>query len=172
MFRAIGFATAMSLLAGWGSDATAGKKDKKAAPPATGTLTAGAVIRDGPKFVLVSLYRDGELVRSRELENFRDWGIPSGLLGASSEPPGWKVVWKDLPVGTYEVRFEARGFAVGVKRVRVSGEDGDALIVHAELGEKPYRLGDQPDPRDAPGRRSGPANATHVRRREGVADGR
>lgn len=105
-------------------------KASKATPEATGCLTAKwPTDLEGPKFVLVSLYRDGELLRSRELEPF-------------DVRCKHRVTWKNLPSGVYEVCFEAKGYGRGVKRVRVSPEDEDELEVHIELDRGDYRLGD------------------------------
>ena len=45
------------------------------------------------------------------------------------------VTWKNLPEGTYDICFEAKGYTKSVKRVRVSHDDGDELEIWAELGE-------------------------------------
>jgi hypothetical protein len=123
----------------------AGDKNPKKPSTPTGTLTVDLPTSSkGPRFVLVSLYRNGGLVRSRELERFHA-SLDLGTLN-SRGPITWKVTWMNLPCGTYEVCFEAKGYARGCKRVRVCSEDGDELVVHVELDEKGYRLGDGPPP--------------------------
>jgi len=44
------------------------------------------------------------------------------------------VTWKNLPEGTYDIGFEAKGYTKSVKRVRVSHDDGDELEIWVELG--------------------------------------
>jgi hypothetical protein len=127
--------------------APAGPKKPKHDPEPTGTLTADWPVEfTGPKFVLVSLYREGELVRSRELRPVgpaASMATPFGALaGPGVRTDGPAVTWKGLPCGIYDVCFEARGYARGAKRVRVSREDGEDLVVHVELGEQPYQIGD------------------------------
>jgi hypothetical protein len=70
---------------------------------------------------LVTLYREGKPVRSAELKTSSDESTPDR-----------KVTWQKLPVGVYELHFEAAGFKKFVKRV-VLAEEGPELVVHVQL---------------------------------------
>lgn len=116
-----------------------------AQPAKTGsqTIIRGAAA-EGPGVVMVSLYRDGKLVRTRELRqyvslgSFPALGVPTGLTVRDHS----SVTWKKLPEGTYDVYFEARGFPTSSKRVCVSADDEDDLTIWVELTKKPYTIGD------------------------------
>jgi hypothetical protein len=102
--------------------ALADEPKDKAQP--TASLT---VLHDNTRYTeplaLVTLYREGKPVRSAELK-------------ASPPTPrddqGNKVTWQKLPVGLYELHFEAAGFKKFVKRI-VLAEDGPELVVRVQL---------------------------------------
>jgi hypothetical protein len=70
-------------------------------------------IRPAP--VLVTLYCQGKPVRSKELTK------------AEKEPA--KVRWAGLPVGTYEIHFEAEGYKPFVKRFVLAKDDKDFEVL-------------------------------------------
>jgi hypothetical protein len=82
-----------------------------------------------PGLVQASLFQDGKLIRSREL----DWG--SNTYD--------KVTWEKLSPGIYEVHFEAPGYPRSVKRL-VLTEDDLALKVSAQLDKQPLVTGAGP----------------------------
>jgi hypothetical protein len=64
-----------------------------------------------PSPILVTLFFQGKAVRSREVHK------------GDKEPA--KVRWSNLPVGPYEIHFEAEGFKPFIKRFVLSREDKD-----------------------------------------------
>ncbi|MBN9120124.1 MAG: hypothetical protein J0I06_13325 [Planctomycetes bacterium] len=108
----------------------------------TGSLTVYRPAMDEePLVVTVSLYRNGELVRTRELLPYRPPLLLSGtgLIGGAELPKPRdrsSVTWNHLPEGTYDIHFEAKGFAGSVKRARVTPEDGDQLEIIVELDKE------------------------------------
>jgi hypothetical protein len=60
-----------------------------------------------PTLVLVRLLSDGKAVRSRQLRAFTDTS----------------VTWDKLPVGPYELQFEADGYETAVKKIVLAKED-------------------------------------------------
>jgi len=70
------------------------------------------------KLALVTLYHDGQPVRSAELEQ--------------GSPDRKKVAWDRLPPGLYEVHFEAAGFKKFVKRV-VLADAGPEVNLRVQL---------------------------------------
>jgi hypothetical protein len=60
--------------------------------------------------VMVELYQDGKLIRTKELDNL-------GKRGPI------EVTWTKLPVGRYEVHFSADGRGTLIKRVILTEED-------------------------------------------------
>jgi hypothetical protein len=79
-----------------------------------------------PLVVQVGLYQDGKLIRARE-------------VNANSNVQD-KVTWAKLPVGPYEVHFEAPGYGTFVKRVLLSEDDPPARIV-IQLERQPMAVG-------------------------------
>ena len=100
--------------------ALADEPKDKAQP--TASLT---VLHDNDRYTeplaLVTLYREGKPVRSAELKTSSDESTPDR-----------KVTWQKLPVGVYELHFEAAGFRKFVKKV-VLAEDGPELVVRVQL---------------------------------------
>jgi hypothetical protein len=82
-----------------------------------------------PRLVQASLFQDGKLIRSREL----DWA--SGTYD--------KLTWERLSPGAYEVHFEAPGYARAVKRL-VLTEDDQTLRASAQLDKQPLVTGAGP----------------------------
>jgi hypothetical protein len=82
-----------------------------------------------PRLVRASLFQDGKLIRSREL----DW--------QSSKDD--KVTWVKLLPGAYEVHFEAPGYPRSVKRL-VLTEDDQTLKLSAQLDKQPLVTGAGP----------------------------
>jgi hypothetical protein len=89
-----------------------------------GTATLTVVHEDAklPRYILVELYRDGKVVRSHELD----------LLD--------KVRWEKLPVGRYEVHFQAKGYAPYVKRLTLTDGD-DQTKVYATVEKQAVVVG-------------------------------
>ena len=85
-------------------------------PPDTATLTVRAFsdTRDNPKLVMATLLLNGKAVRSRQLD--------SGWF--PSEKTVKEVTWDKLPVGAYELQFQADGYEKSVYKIALSKEDG------------------------------------------------
>jgi hypothetical protein len=100
--------------------ALADEPKDKAQP--TASLT---VLHDNDRYTeplaLVTLYREGKPVRSAKLK--------ASSAGTARDN---KVTWQKLPVGVYELHFEAAGFRKFVKKV-VLAEDGPELVVRVQL---------------------------------------
>jgi hypothetical protein len=72
-----------------------------------------------PRIITVSLFSDGKQIRSGELDSQQ----------------GVTVHWRKLPVGDYEVHFEAKGFKKAIKRIKLAEEMVNPTV-RAELDEK------------------------------------
>jgi hypothetical protein len=90
----------------------------------TCTLTVVHENNSLPSLVMVTLYQEGKIIRSRELKYFFDD----------------KVTWDKLPEGTYEAHFEAPGYEKLVKRVFLA-EGDDGVKVYVQLDKQPVVLG-------------------------------
>ncbi len=120
------------------------KKEVKKEVKSTGTLTVFFPAQENePQKVLVSLYSAGELIRSREL--LPELIISDMLFDARYKKTNnnnrHSVTWSGLPSGVYDICFEAKGFALGVKRVRVCPEDEDKLRISVEIDKTEYDFG-------------------------------
>jgi hypothetical protein len=99
--------------------ALADEPKEKAQP--TASLT---VLHDNDRYTeplaLVTLYREGKPVRSAKLK--------ASSAGTARDN---RVTWQKLPIGVYELHFEAAGFKKFVKKV-VLAEDGPATADHRD----------------------------------------
>jgi len=80
-----------------------------------------------PPVVLVELYQEGKIIRSRELKS-----------GGEIVPQ--KVTWGNLAPGRYEVHFQAPGYEKFIKRLLISKEDAD-IPVAVEVSKKAVVVG-------------------------------
>jgi hypothetical protein len=124
--------TVFARLPGDGYEPTAAVRAEPPKEKARGNCSL-TITHDGnytQKIALVTLYQDGKPFRSAELEQ--------------GSPEQKKVTWEKLPVGVYEVHFEAQGFKKFVKRV-VLAEDGPEVVLRVQLDmATPYTLGGGP----------------------------
>jgi hypothetical protein len=103
---------------------------------ATASLT---ITHDGSRqytepLALVTLYREGQPVRSAELEQ--------------RSMTRQKVTWQKLPVGAYEIHFEAAGFKKFIKRI-ILAEDAPEIVLQVQLGlNQSYELGAGPSSKE------------------------
>ena len=89
-------------------------------PSAVAALTVAAYggTRDNPKLVMVTLLSNGKAVRSRQLD--------SGWF--PDEKTVREVTWDKLPVGAYELRFQADGYEKSVYEIALSKDDKDLKV--------------------------------------------
>jgi len=112
-----------------GRDARAEEK-----PPDTVGLTVRVYSgqRDNPKLVMVTLLSNGKAVRSRQLD--------AGWF--TSEKTDKEVTWDDLPVGAYELQFQADGYEKSVYQIALSKDDKQLRVGVPEM--KKVGIGDDP----------------------------
>lgn len=132
-------------------------------PAATGSLTVirPALRGEKPLAVTARLYRDDELVQTRELLQYRPpLSLPIVVVGgAAADLPAPRdrseVTWVRLPEGTYAVQFEARGYRPSFKTVRVAAANGDQDHIYVELDAESARPGKRKLRRWTPARHLG-----------------
>ena len=66
---------------------------------------------------LVTLFKDGQRVRSKEIDNIERFGFIQ------------EAKWSELPLGEYEVHFEVHGYGKVIKRIVVSPDDPTVVVL-------------------------------------------
>jgi hypothetical protein len=96
------------------------------------TVRAYSDHRDNPKLVMVTLLSNGKAIRSRQLD--------SGWF--TSEKTHKEVTWDKLPVGAYELQFQADGYEKSVYQIALSKDDKQLKVGVPEM--KKTGIGDDP----------------------------
>jgi hypothetical protein len=103
---------------GWETRSTLLADDPKEKPKPTQVLTVSHGEAQ-PRIIVVSLYSEGKLLRSGEIDS----------------KVGTFALWRGLPIGKYEVHFEAKGYKKGIKHILLSEQDAQSSV-SAELDQK------------------------------------
>ncbi len=86
-----------------------------------------------PRFITVSLYLDGKVMRNDEMQSPSQFGAAGAIL------------WEKLSPGQYEIHFEANGFKKGIKRITLVDGQTQTPSVASELSkDKELILGGGP----------------------------
>jgi hypothetical protein len=80
-------------------------------PPETVSLTVHHD-QSSPTLVMVTLLSNGKAVRTKQLRAFTEES----------------VTWEKLPIGPYELQFEADGYEKSVKQIVLAKEDKDVKV--------------------------------------------
>jgi hypothetical protein len=90
-----------------------------------------------PQFVLVELYHEGKVLRSREVE-----GLGPNVFG-QHQPVTF--TWANMPLGRYELHFYAKGYPRSIKCFVLAEDDPEEIAVRVEMDkEKSYIAGGGP----------------------------
>jgi hypothetical protein len=114
---------ALVVAVGWLSHGTPGAARADEKPPNKAALKV-IYAKSYSDYVLVELYRDGKLLRTRELQN--------GFSATS-------VTFDKLAGGRYEVHFGGAGYKKCIKRIAIGQDDTDATV-YVELDKMEERV--------------------------------
>ena len=117
------FVAVLVAAVGWLSHCTPGTARADEKSPNTASLKV-IYAKSYSDYVLVELYQDGKLLRTRELQN-------------GSSPAS--VTFDKLAAGRYEVHFEGAGYKKCLKRIALGQDDKDATV-YVELDKKEERV--------------------------------
>src|SRR5262245_61904349 len=85
-----------------------------------------------PELVLVELYQDGKVIRTRELK------YNSTPFNNTDD----RVTWGKLAPGRYELHFEGKGYEKFIKRITLVEDDDTPPKMRVDLDKKATVLGD------------------------------